>query len=96
MIITKDEVQKVALLSRLKLDEDKISLYAEQIEKILEYVAQLEKIDTHNVPCTTRAIEVTNVFREDEPSKFNSSEQILCLSPERENNFYKVPKIIAE
>ena len=64
--ITKEEVKKVAHLARLDLNEDDINNHAEQLEKILEYIKQLEKIDTKDVPCTTRAIEVTNVFRKDE------------------------------
>ena len=63
--INKDEVKKVAHLARLELEEHEINNHAEQLEKILEYINQLEKIDTDNVPCTTRAIEVTNVFRKD-------------------------------
>ncbi len=64
--ITKEEVKKVAHLARLDLNEDDINNHAEQLEKILEYIKQLEKIDTKDVPCTTRAIEVTHVFRKDE------------------------------
>ena len=47
--ITKDEVEKVAHLARLELNEDEINNHAEQLEKILEYIKQLEKIDTKNV-----------------------------------------------
>ena len=56
--ITKEEVKKVAHLARLELNENEINNHAEQLEKILEYIKQLEKIDTDDVPCTTRAIEV--------------------------------------
>ena len=60
--ITKEEVKKVANLARLELDEKEINNHADQLEKILEYIEQLEKIDTDDVPCTTRAIEVNNVL----------------------------------
>ena len=63
--ITKEEVKKVAHLARLELNENEINNHAEQLEKILDYVRQLEKIDTDDVHCTTRAIEVVNVFRKD-------------------------------
>ena len=94
--ITKEEVKKVAHLSRLELNEDEINNHAEQLEKILEYIKQLEKIDTNDIPCTTRAIEVINVFRKDEKKNFDCTEEILELSPSRENDYFKVPKIINE
>ena len=94
--ITKDEVKKVANLARLELNENEINNHSEQLEKILEYVKQLETIDTNQVPCTTRAIEVTNVFRKDEKKNSDCNEELLELSPSREDKFFKVPKIINE
>ena len=94
--ITKEEVKKVAHLARLELNKDEINNHAEQLEKILEYIKQLEKINTENVPCTTRAIEVVNVLRKDEKKNYENSEEILDLAPSRENKFFKVPKIINE
>ncbi len=94
--ITKDEVKKVALLARLELNEDEINNHAEQLEKILEYIKQLEKIDTDNVPCTTRAIEVINVLRKDEQKGSDCIEEILELGPSKQDKYFKVPKIIKE
>ena len=92
--ITEDQVKKVADLARLKLNTNQVKHHAEQIEKILDYVNQLEKIDTKGVPCTTRAIEVINVLRKDANDKFDGREELLDLAPSRENDFFKVPKII--
>ena len=94
--ISSDEVKKVAQLARLELNENEINQHAEQLEKILEYIKQLEKINTENVPCTTRAIEVVNVLRKDEKKNYENAEEILDLAPSRENKFFKVPKIINE
>ena len=94
--ITKEEVQKVAHLARLELNEDEITSHAEQLEKILGYIRQLEKIDTDNVPCTTRAIEVINVFRKDAKKNSDCKEELLELGPSREDKYFKVPKIISE
>ena len=94
--ISRAEVSKVAQLAKLKLNEEQIDNHATQIEKILDYINQLEKIDTTNVPCTTRAIEVVNNFRSDEKKKFKDRDDILELAPSRENNFFKVPKIIKD
>ena len=94
--ITREEVKKVAHLARLELNENEINNHAEQLEKILEYIKQLEKIDTEDIPCTTRAIEVLNVFRKDEKKNFDFTQELLELSPSREDDYFKVPKIIKE
>ena len=94
--ITKEEINKVAHLARLELNENEINNHAAQLEKILEYIKQLEKIDTKDVSCTTRAIEVINVFREDEKKDYDCTEELLELSPSREDKYFKVPKIINE
>ena len=92
--IRSDEVKKVAQLARLELNESEIQQHAEQLEKILDYIKQLEKIKTENIPCTTRAIEVTNVLRKDEKKDYVNAEELIDLAPSRENKFFKVPKII--
>ena len=79
--ITKEEVKKVAHLARLELNENEINNHAQQLEKILDYIKQLEKIDTDDVPCTTRAIEVVNVFRKDEKKNSDCNEELLELGP---------------
>ena len=94
--ITKEEVKKVAHLARLELNDDEINNHSEQLEKILDYIKQLEKIDTDDVPCTTRAIEVINVLRKDEKKKSDCNEELLALGPSREDKYFKVPKIINE
>ena len=94
--ITNEEVKKVANLARLELNKDEINNHAEQLEKILGYINQLEKINTDDVPCTTRAIEVLNVFRKDEKKNSDCIEELLELGPSREDKYFKVPKIINE
>ena len=94
--ITKEEVKKVAHLARLELNENEISNHAEQLENILENIKQLEAIDTEDVPCTTRAIEVTNVLRKDEKKNSDCTNDLLELGPSIEDKYFKVPKIISE
>ena len=94
--ISSDEVKKVAQLARLELNKSEIQQHAEQLEKILDYINQLEKINTENIPCTTRAIEVVNVLRKDQKKDYENTEELLGLAPSRENKFFKVPKIINE
>ena len=92
--ITKEEVKKVANLARLELNDNEINNHAEQLEKILDYIRQLEKIETNDVPCTMRAIEVTNVLRKDEKKNSDCTEELLELAPSLEDKYFKVPKII--
>ena len=94
--ISSDDVSKVAKLARLDIPDDRLELYANQLEKILDYVSQLEKINTTNVPPTTRAVEVINVLREDVIEESIVRDDLLDLSPKREGEFYRVPKIISE
>ena len=96
--ITSDDVRKVAKLCCLEIPDDDIEKYSNQLEGILEYIAQLERIDTLNVPPTTRAVEVVNVFREDTivSSSSDVRDKILDLAPQREGEFFRVPKILSE
>ena len=94
--ISADDVRKVAQLARLDLPEEKIATYTGQLESILEYVGQLESIDTEGVPETTRAVEVTNVTRKDGVTPTPVREDILNQAPQREGDFFRVPKILAD
>jgi aspartyl-tRNA(Asn)/glutamyl-tRNA(Gln) amidotransferase subunit C len=94
--ISADDVRKVAKLARLNLPDDKIATYTEQLESILGYVSQLEQVDTTGVPETTRAVEVTNVTRQDGVNPTPVREDILNQAPQREGDFFRVPKILAD
>jgi len=94
--ITADDVRKVAKLARLDLPEEKITTYTGQLESILDYVSQLQAVDTTDVPPTTRAVEVVNVTREDGVTPTQVREEILNQAPQREQDFYRVPKILAD
>ena len=94
--ISADDVRKVAKLARLDLPEDRIATYTGQLESILEYVSQLEQVDTQEIPETTRAVEVTNVTRKDGVDPTSVREEILNQAPLREGDFFRVPKILAE
>ena len=94
--ITADDVRKVAELARLALPEEKIATYTSQLERILDYVAHLEAVDTSGVPPTTRAVEVVNVTRADRVAPTPIRENLLDLAPQREGDFFRVPRILAE
>ena len=93
--ISADDVRKVANLARLDLAEATIATYTSQLERILDYVAHLEQVDTEGVPPTTRAVEVVNVTRDDAVTPTPVRDDLLDLAPEREGDFVRVPKILA-
>ena len=92
--ISSSDVRKVAQLARLELSDDQIETYTSQLEEILSYVDKLQEIDTENVPPTTRAVEVVNVMREDLVEVNTTREDILNQAPQREGDFFRVPKIL--
>ena len=94
--ISADDVRKVAHLARLDLAEATIATYTSQLERILDYVAHLEQVDTDGVPPTTRAVEVVNVTRDDTVNPTPVRDELLNLAPEREGDFLRVPKILAD
>ena len=94
--ITSEDVRKVAKLARLDLPDNEIVTYATQLQKILGYIEQLEKVDTNQVPPTTRAVEVVNVLREDLVETSEIREELLDLAPTREGEFFRVPKILSD
>jgi len=94
--ITADDVRKVAQLARLDLPEETIATYTGQLERILDYVDQLQAVDTEGVPPTTRAVEVVNATRADRVEPTEVREDLLNQAPQREGDFFRVPKILAD
>ncbi|MGD1863711.1 MAG: Asp-tRNA(Asn)/Glu-tRNA(Gln) amidotransferase subunit GatC [Phormidesmis sp.] len=94
-MIDVDQVRKVATLARLELSEAEEQQFTGQLNTILEYVQQLDELNTDDVPPTTRAIEVSNITRPDHLEVFAERESILDSAPDREEDFFKVPKIMA-
>ncbi len=94
--ITSDDVRKVAKLARLKLDQEEVEKYTNQLEQILGYFEHLEDVDTSNVDPTTRAVEVVNRVRTDTVKTSQFREDLLDQAPHREGDFYRVPKILSD
>ena len=94
--ITSEDVLKVAKLARLEISDSQIDAFTTQLEEILAYVAQLEKVETFGVPPTNRAVEVVNVTREDSIKSTNVREELLELAPQRDGDFFRVPKILSD
>lgn len=93
-MIDLDQVRKVALLARLDLSPDEEQQFTGQLSSILDYFEQLSELNTDEVEPTTRAIDISNVTRSDTLMPFSDRESILTCAPEREADYFKVPKIL--
>ena len=94
MKITKEEVEHVALLARLKFSEKEKERFTTQLNTILEYMDKLQELDTTRVEPTFHAVAQKNVFREDEVRASLSKQLSLRNAPDGERGFFRVPKII--
>ena len=94
MKITKKDVEYVAELARLDLDDAAVEKFAGQIGEILAYVDLLNQVDTTDVVATSHAISLTNAFREDEEKGHIDRERALANAPQAEAGAFVVPKII--
>ena len=94
MRISKEDVENIAHLARLKVDESLIEKYAEQISDILKYIDKLKDVDISGATFVSDASFNTNVFRSDEPVKSGGPAVTLANAPERIDDFYQVPNTI--
>ncbi|MGD2279241.1 MAG: Asp-tRNA(Asn)/Glu-tRNA(Gln) amidotransferase subunit GatC [Candidatus Omnitrophota bacterium] len=95
--ISKEDVKHVALLSRLRLNEEEVAKFQKQLSSILEYIAQLDEVDTKDTLPTSHVLSsMKNVFRKDELKKSISPEEALSNAPARHEDFFEVPKIIKD
>ncbi|BCB95810.1 aspartyl/glutamyl-tRNA(Asn/Gln) amidotransferase subunit C [Dissulfurispira thermophila] len=94
MKITTEDVKHIARLSRLYLSDDEIETFSGQLSSIIEYVEQLNSLDTDNIEPTSHVIPLNNVMRDDIPSVSLSVGDAIKNAPDSTEKFYRVPKII--
>ena len=89
-----DDVKHVARLARLWLDDAHLCRLGGQLESILKYVDQMEKVDVTGVEPMAHALPLHNVLREDAVEPSLATEQVLANTPDRDGPFFRVPKVI--
>lgn len=94
MSLTNDEVAKVALLARLRLSPDELSMFTGQLNTIVDFVAQLQEPDTSGVEPLAHGVEVRNVFREDVLGPSLPREKALANAPKRNQEGFLVPAVL--
>ena len=92
--IDKEQVEKVARLSRLELTRDEIEEFTGQLSAILDYVEKMNQLDTTDVEPLAHCLPINNVFREDQVKESLGTEKVLSNAPQRDDEFFKVPKIL--
>jgi len=94
MAISKKEVEHVAHLARLFLNEEEKELFTKQLSHILDHAGKIAQLDTSNVEPTSHVMPVTNVVREDKVKKPLSQKDALLNAPEKEDGGFAVPRIV--
>ncbi len=92
--ISTAEVDYVARLARLRIKPADKPTMAEQLSRILDYVDKLNKLDTDDIAPTSHILPLNNVLREDEAKDSLPITESLKNAPDKEGNFFKVPKVI--
>mgnify|MGYP004704779145 FL=1 len=94
MSLTPDEVRSIARLARLAISDRDIPRYADNLSRILDFVAQLDKADTTSVAPMAHPLDMSQRLREDAVTESNQRELFQKNAPQVEAGLYLVPKVI--
>lgn len=96
MSLSADEVRKVADLARLDLPEADVAAMAKQLNAIVDYINQLQQVNTDGIDPLAHALDLHDVFRDDMPALSLGANEALANAPSRTDNFYRVPAVFGE
>jgi aspartyl-tRNA(Asn)/glutamyl-tRNA(Gln) amidotransferase subunit C len=96
MSVTISDVEHVAMLARLSFTEKEKQKLTEQLNRILEYMDQLNTLDTSAVEPLSHVIELGNVFRDDEVRPSLPRDEVLKNAPSHTEKYFTVPKVIGD
>jgi len=91
-----DQVRHIGVLSRIELDDEQAQDLAGRLGAIVEYFGKLNELDTDGVEPMAHAVGTHNVLAEDSADESLSPDQALANAPARDENFFKVPKVIGD
>lgn len=94
MSVTKEDVRHIAHLARLGIDEERLEPMTDQLNQILDWIEQLEEVDTEGVQPMTSAVETALHRRADEVTDGDRQSEILANAPAAKYGFFTVPKVI--
>ena len=94
MEFDKNSLLKLGKLSKIKIDDDKLSSLSKDLGSILNFIDRLQSLDTEEVDPTSNSLDQSLVMRDDIAIDKNSAKEILENAPEKELDFFSVPKVI--
>ncbi|UQX89933.1 Asp-tRNA(Asn)/Glu-tRNA(Gln) amidotransferase subunit GatC [Jatrophihabitans telluris] len=94
--LTRDEVAHLAKLARLAVTDDELDLFAGQLDVILSAVARIGDVAAADIPPTSHAVPLENVFRQDVTRPSLPREDVLAGAPAVEDDRFRVPQILGE
>lgn len=94
MSLDKETVKNIANLARIKVPEENLDHLAGELSSILEWVEQLNGVDTNGVEPLASVVDVTLPLRADEVSDGNCRDKVLANGPDTEDGYYAVPKVV--
>jgi aspartyl-tRNA(Asn)/glutamyl-tRNA(Gln) amidotransferase subunit C len=96
MAISRKEVEKVALLARLRLSDDELGKMTTQLGPILQYMDLLAEVDTDTVEPMAHALDVSDVLRDDRVVPSLDRSEALAGAPNSDDECYLVPAVLGD
>ncbi len=96
MALSREQVEKVSLLARLRLSADEIEKMTDQMSGILDYMDLLGEVDTDAVEPMAHALDVADVFRDDQTGPSLPRDRALANAPNRDDECYRVPAVLGD
>jgi aspartyl-tRNA(Asn)/glutamyl-tRNA(Gln) amidotransferase subunit C len=94
MAITREQVQHVAMLFRMSMDDNDIARFQEQLSQIIDYFQILQEVDTEDIPPTAHTFALENVTRGDDVRPSFPAEDILANAPMPDRGFFRVRAVL--
>jgi len=94
--ITRDEVAQVARLARLRLSDDELNEFTEQLGAVLDHAADIEALDVHDLEPMAHPLPMVNVMRADEPRPGIDRDAVMAEAPAAESGRFRVPPVLGE
>jgi aspartyl-tRNA(Asn)/glutamyl-tRNA(Gln) amidotransferase subunit C len=92
--ISKEQVEHISWLARLKLSEEEKELYTQQFNDILEHFNKINELNTENVPPTFHTANLTNILRDDKAKPPLPVEEALRNAPKKRKNYFHAPRML--
>ena len=96
MSLSRADVERIALLARLRFNEREIDKITTQLSQVVDYFRQLDELDTTTAEPMAHAVELSNVFAADQPQDGLPREQALANAPKQDGEYYRVPAVLGE